>query len=162
MSYTVVSWEISTGDAGRSATIGQALQTALGQFARRAPLLVNTAILDTSAGTVNVENIRRALDRVAASFPQEFFYTSSDVVDSDTQGIYPPWANIPAARQITGQPQNPRIRPLPPAPAGQPAMAGGVAPAAVKKPKRRPRRAKKAGPKKAGRRARASAKRGKK
>jgi hypothetical protein len=155
VSYAVVSWEISTADPGRAAMIGQVVRNALATFAMSAPLLVNTAIMDTD--DVNVENIRRELDRVASTFPQEFFYTASDVVDSDIQGIYPPWSNLAVARQITGQARNPRNRQPQAVAVARPTMAGRAAPAAVRKTRRRPQR-----PTKAGRRGSTSAKRRKK
>jgi len=104
VSFTVVSWEVSTGDGVRAARITSAAQRALAPF-HPAPLLVDSFILDSE--NQNVERIRQALDGVAASFPQEFFYTTADQPESDIQGVYPPFADLPGAHEITGDDRAP-------------------------------------------------------
>lgn len=111
MPFATVTWEISTSDPARFTRIAAAIKRALDEFPPHALLLANTALLDTA--TWNIESIRRALDQVRAEFPQEFFYTSSDHLDADLQGIYPPWSEIDQAQRITGLPDNPRDRPPP-------------------------------------------------
>jgi len=110
MSYTIVAWEVSTGDAARAARITSAAEQALGGFSP-ARLLVTCFLLDSERQ--NVEGIRRALDRVAAGFPQEFFYTAAKQAEGDVQGIYPPFADVAGAQAITGSPRNPLPRTAP-------------------------------------------------
>jgi hypothetical protein len=110
MSYTVLSWEVSTGDAARAARITAAAEQALATF-NPARLLVSCFMLDSE--TQNVEAIRRALDGVAAGFPQEFFYTTAKQAEGDVQGIYPPFADLGAAQGITGSRRNPLPRAVP-------------------------------------------------
>jgi hypothetical protein len=110
MSFTIVSWEVSTGDAARAARITLAAERALGPFGP-ARLLVGCFLLDSE--TQNVEIIRRALDRVAAGFPQEFFYTAAKQAEADVQGVYPPFADMNGAHAITGSPRNPLPRTVP-------------------------------------------------
>jgi hypothetical protein len=59
MSFAIVLWEVSTGDAARASRITQAAEQALAAFAP-AQLLVDCFIVDTEHQ--NVENIRRALE----------------------------------------------------------------------------------------------------
>jgi len=114
MSYANVSWEISTGDPQRAVRIANAADLALGSF-NPARLLANSWLVDTE--NQPVEAIRNALDSVVVSFPQEFFYSVSDQDEADIQGIYPPFADLGAARAITDDQRNPRSRPQPQAPA---------------------------------------------
>jgi hypothetical protein len=101
MSYATITWEASTAGAGRAA------RQALAPFGP-ARLLENSWLVDTERQ--NVEDIRRALDTVAAGFPTEFFYTTSKHVEADIQGLYPASAQIAAACVITGSARNPRVR----------------------------------------------------
>jgi hypothetical protein len=125
MSYAVVSWEVSTGDTARAARITQRAEAALKGF-KPARLLVNCFLLDTEDQAV--EDIREALDSVAAAFPQEFFFTASDQVEADIQGVYPAFAEISDARVITGSQRVPRVRvPAPAIVAGAGGRAGARA-----------------------------------
>jgi hypothetical protein len=153
MSYTVLSWEVSTGDAARAARITAAAEQALAAFSP-APLLVSCFILDSE--TQNVEAIRRALDGVAAGFPQEFFYTTAKQAEGDIQGIYPPFADLGAAHRITGSRRNPLPRTVPAAvpgiaaaPVGRPVTRRGAPVVIAGGPVQRRRKGKprKAGPK---------------
>jgi hypothetical protein len=106
---------VSTGDPVRAARIGLAAEQALAAF-DPARLLAACFMVDTEGQ--HAETIRRALDGVAGSFPQEFFFTVADQPSADVQGIYPPFADLAAAHAITGQPRNPLPRPTPPPVAG--------------------------------------------
>jgi hypothetical protein len=117
MSYAIVCWEVSTGDPTRATRITQAAELAIAGF-NPARLLVGSFVVDTE--NQNVENMRRALDGVAAGFPQEFFYTAADHPEADVQGIYPPFAELARAHAITEEPRNPLPRPIP-------ALAPGIA-----------------------------------
>ena len=143
-SYAVVSWEVRTGDPIRAARITQAAEAALGGFSP-AHLLVNCFLVDSESQ--NVEDIRAALDGIVASYPQEFFFTTSDQVEADIQGSYPPFAKIEAARVITGSERNPRRRPLSTVVVADTRgpRARGLPPPAAPPAERKPARARKKG-----------------
>jgi hypothetical protein len=128
MAFAQVSWEISTGDAGRAVLIGQALQQALAPF-RPCFLLSDSVLFDTD--DFSIDAIRRALDGVALQFPTEFYYHSSEIPTGSgfMQGAYPRMAELARARNISGSPNSPfqRVASLAPAPVGMAAPAGVAA-----------------------------------